>query len=167
MKNKILAMVARSIPYVKELRVLAKSTNGCILMQQLDYWFAHYPDGFYKFISPCENVKYKEGDSWQEELGFSRKEFDGAFVKIGKKHSSLNSYRKSDDKFSGKYYCSVFDRQSGLTMYYRNHLLLDADLVSKLAMGNTVFTKREILIRQKGNLYIQRVIQRVLQKKIP
>ena len=52
MKNKVLSIFHVSIPYVKELRAITGSMEGCILMQQLDYWFALKPDGFYKFLEP-------------------------------------------------------------------------------------------------------------------
>nr|MBA3716210.1 hypothetical protein [Pyrinomonadaceae bacterium] len=83
MRNKILQITSKIIPYVRELRPIAKSVTGCLLMQQLDFHFAKYPHGYYKFLEPCHNSKsYKRGQSWQEELGFSADEFRTAFDKI-------------------------------------------------------------------------------------
>ena len=73
MRNKILTLFRNNVPYIKELRQLSGSVTASILMQQLDYWFEKKPGGFYKFLEPCENNElYKTGDSWTEELGFSK-----------------------------------------------------------------------------------------------
>jgi hypothetical protein len=58
-------------------------TTAAILLQQIIYWYNHEP--FYKFKTRCHNEKYKEGDSWTEELGFSVAEFDTAIKRIGTK----------------------------------------------------------------------------------
>lgn len=123
--NRILAITRNTIPYVKELRALVDSVAGCVLMQQLDYWFDRYPNGFYKFQSPTEHVQYKPEQSWTEELGFSKDEFRTAFDKIGVRYKSKSEYRASQDKFQGKFYCSYHDRSQGLTFYLRNHELVD------------------------------------------
>ena len=79
MRNKILTLFRNNVPYIKELRQLSGSVTASILMQQLDYWFEKKPGGFYKFLEPCENNElYKTGDSWTEELGFSKYEFKTA-----------------------------------------------------------------------------------------
>ena len=123
----VLANTRESIPYHKCLRPYTKSLVGCVLMQQLDYWFNKYMDGFYKFLMPCpNNPAYNEGASWQEELGVSPDEFRSAFDHIGTRYSSKSEYNASADKFQGKYYCSYFDKQQGKTHYFRNHALADA-----------------------------------------
>lgn len=128
-RNKILQITRQTIPYVRELRHVAKSVTGCLLMQQLDFHFAKYPDGFYKFLEPCRNSKfYKRGQSWQEELGFSAEEFRTAFDKIGVRYPSKSAFDAAADKFGGKYYCSYFDKQQGLTYYFRNHPVVDSAL---------------------------------------
>lgn len=123
--NRILAITRNTIPYVKELRALVDSVAGCVLMQQLDYWFDRYPNGFYKFQSPTEHPQYKPEQSWTEELGFSKDEFRTAFDKIGIRYKSKSEYRASEDTFQGKFYCSYHDRIQGLTFYLRNHELVD------------------------------------------
>jgi hypothetical protein len=128
MKNKILVITRGGIPYIKEVRQIAKSVTATILMQQLDYWFDKYPNGFYKFKSPCNHINYKQGDSWEEELFFSEEEFTTAFSKIGHSHKSKTEFDSSLDKFNNKFYCSYFDRKTCLTYYYRNHDLLDDEL---------------------------------------
>ncbi len=132
MKNKILTLFRNNIPYIKELRMLSGSVTASILMQQLDYWFEKSPNGFYKFLEPCENSKYyKKGDSWTEELGFSKAEFKTAFEKIGVTYKSKKEFTealKTGNLFQGKFYCCYIDRIKNITVYYRNHDFLDLEL---------------------------------------
>lgn len=118
MRNTTLAKFANSVPYVKELRPLAKSAMGCILLKQLEYWTFRMiqkgkPKGcFYKFLSPTyklgedgkpekdangnliiqERNGYKLGKSWCEELGFSEDEFTTAFGHFGIRYGSKKAY---------------------------------------------------------------------------
>ena len=110
------------IPYVRDLRRLppVRSVGACVLMQQLDYHFnnAGFQNGFYKFLEPCpDHPKYRNGDSWTEELGFSPDEFRTAFDQIGVPYRSKKEYDAAVDKFTPpdregkgkgepKYYCS-------------------------------------------------------------
>ncbi|WP_162634361.1 hypothetical protein [Ralstonia sp. GX3-BWBA] len=98
-------------------------------MQQLEYWFDRHPDGFYKFLEPApRNQLYRAGDSWHEELAMTCDEFRTAFDKIGRRHKSKRQFDSSKDKFGEKLYCSYFDRQIGLTRYFRNHQKVDSIL---------------------------------------
>ena len=136
MKNRILHLTRNTIPYVKELHAIAGGVLGCLVMQQLDYWFEGYPEGFYKFLEPSDHPAYKNGDSWTEELGMSRHEFRTAFDKIGIRYKSKSDFDQAVDKFQGLFYCSYVDRRSNLTYYFRNHDLVDAaldELLSKPA----------------------------------
>lgn len=136
MKNRILHLTRNTIPYVKELHAIAGGVLGCLVMQQLDYWFESHPEGFYKFLEPSDHPAYKEGDSWTEELGMSRHEFRTAFDKIGIRYMSKSDFDQAVDKFQGLFYCSYVDRRSNLTYYFRNHNLVDAaldELLSKPA----------------------------------
>ena len=128
MKNRILHLTRNTIPYVKELHSIAGGVLGCLVMQQLDYWFEGHPEGFYKFLEPSDHPAYKDGDSWTEELGMSRHEFRTAFDKIGIRYKSKSDFDKAVDKFQGLFYCSYVDRRSNLTYYFRNHDLLDTTL---------------------------------------
>jgi len=136
MKNRILHLTRNTIPYVKELHPIAGGVLGCLVMQQLDYWFEGHPEGFYKFLEPSDHPAYKDGDSWTEELGMSRHEFRTAFDKIGIRYKSKSEFDQALDKFQGLFYCSYVDRRSNLTYYFRNHDLVDAaldELLSKPA----------------------------------
>jgi hypothetical protein len=128
MQNRILHLTRNIIPYIRELQPLAGSTSGCILMQQLDFWFHRHPNGFWKFLEPSAHQKYKQGDSWTEELGISCAEFRTAFDRIGTRHKSKSEFDLATDKFCGKFYCSYLDRRENLTFYFRNDSLLDEAL---------------------------------------
>ena len=126
----IISKFSNPIPYFKDLRSLTGSITSTILMQQLEYWFDKYPDGFYKFLSPSPNNNaYKEGDSWVEETGFSEDEFRTAFDKIGTRYKSKKEYNQENDAFKGKFYCSYHDKIKGLTYYFRDHGFLDNTLI--------------------------------------
>ena len=76
----------RPITYRRSHRAICGSVTGAILLQQIAFWSDNKKgEPFYKFKQPCNHPLYEEGDSWCEELGFSRHEFDGAIKKIGKK----------------------------------------------------------------------------------
>lgn len=102
-----------------------KTSLGCekatLILGRMEYWFNKYTNGFYKFIEPCPHPLYKEGDSWLEELGFSRKIFARAFDLIGVRYKSKSAYLKAIDKFQGKLYASYHDRKSNKTFFIRNH----------------------------------------------
>ncbi|MCK5924626.1 MAG: hypothetical protein KAG10_01895, partial [Methylococcales bacterium] len=136
MQNRLLSITRNIIPYVKELRPIAGSVTSVLLWQQLDYWFAKSPDSFYKFLSPPQtnHEKYRIGDSWTEEMGFSEKEFRNAFDKIGIRHTSKGAFNKTETPFirNGKevFFCSYHDKMKGITFYFRNHDLADKALDS-------------------------------------
>lgn len=78
-----------SIPYRPELNELTGGNPlATIFLQQVCYWWdksGRKP--FYKFVGPPKNDHpfYKPGDSWQEELGYSRSQFDVAARAIARK----------------------------------------------------------------------------------
>jgi hypothetical protein len=135
MKNRILYISRTAIPYVKELMPLAKSIPGCLIMQQLDFWFEQKPEGFYKFMTQCNHHLCKDGDSWSEELGMSLEQFRTHFEKIGVRYSSKKEFDAAEDKFQGMFYCSYTDKRAGMTFWFRNHELLDK------ALDNLVVSK--------------------------
>ena len=150
MRNRILSITRSNIPYVKELHPLTGSVIGCLVMQQLDYWFTTQPEGFYKFLEPADHPAYKAGDSWVEELGMSADEFRYAFDRISIRYKSKREFDKASkdgDAFRGKFYCSYIDRRANLTYYYRNHDVVDAaldELINEAGSktGKKIKTKR-------------------------
>jgi hypothetical protein len=70
----------KTIAYRPELRAITNSVTATILLQQVFFrWVNNDSKPFYKFKEPCNHKLYKPGDSWCEELGFSRAEFDTAW----------------------------------------------------------------------------------------
>lgn len=80
--NSILQIIAadrRVISYRPELTKIIGSVNATILFQQIMFrWTLNNQKEFYKYKEPCQARHYRVGDSWTEELGFTRREFDGA-----------------------------------------------------------------------------------------
>ena len=71
------------ITYRKSLNDITGHPMASIVLSQMLYWWNKKDKKpFYKFSAPCEHKAYKEGDSWQEELDFSRKQFDTALERI-------------------------------------------------------------------------------------
>lgn len=81
----VLVHDANIIPYRKEFNVITGGITASILLQQIIYRCGHQNTPFYKFKEPCEHKLYKQGQSWKEELGFSRREFDTAIAAISTK----------------------------------------------------------------------------------
>lgn len=100
----------------------AKAAGGilqAILLQQILYWYkAGGYKPFYKFKEPCDNGKYRAGDSWTESLGFTRYEFDKALASFGQKISKS----VGKDPAALVWYWTGLDR---LTYYEVNIAALD------------------------------------------
>lgn len=82
----ILGKDSTIIPYRRELAMLTGSTNAAILLIQILYWFEKMGrKPFFKYKEPPKKKEgesqkeyfkrvapYKEGDSWTEELYFTK-----------------------------------------------------------------------------------------------
>lgn len=111
----------KKICYYPELVTVTESITAALMMSQLEFWFkAREGRSFYKFLEPCEHERYKEGDSWQEELGMSGSEIRSAFKKIGMPYKSKKAFNEAEDIFQGQYYASYYDRIRKVTYYFRN-----------------------------------------------
>lgn len=116
----------KKLRYYPELNKISGGITSTLVMLQLEYWFEKIEGNtFFKFLEPCQDNHYKVGDSWCEELGFSKGEFRTAFGKIGKVYKSKKEFNESQDKFDGKLYLSYFDRIKRLTFYMRNEELVN------------------------------------------
>jgi len=73
------------IVYRPRLNQITGSVLSTILLQQIIYWAHKSQNHFYKFMRPCNHELYKPGDSWEEELGFTRRELDGSLKSIARK----------------------------------------------------------------------------------
>lgn len=86
---KLLAEDRFLISYRPALRKVIGGVLPTILLQQVVYW--HYKSGkkpFYKFARPCQHELYRAGDSWEEELAFTRRELDSSMKLIATKVQS-------------------------------------------------------------------------------
>jgi len=84
------------ITYRPKLRPVCGSVTAVILMQQIIFlWKRSGFKPFYKFNEPCDHPLYKDGDSWEEELGLSYAELHGARKRIAKK---VNSATPKDER---------------------------------------------------------------------
>ena len=127
----LLAQDKSIITYRKELNEITGGVMATILLQQLIYWSDKNDNKpFYKFVEPCENEKYKNGDSWTEELGFTKKEFTGAYKKL----QDLNIVSKKINMMRVTFYT------------------LNIDVLSKLIKGIYISDKRELMEVTKGDL---------------
>ncbi len=112
-----------------ELRQQGKDTNKNIkpLVEKLEYWFGQHPKGFYKHSEPRKDQKNLDGLSWTQELSISKTTFKKAFKEIGVCYLSPEQFEQAEDKFQGKFYCSVLHLSNNhRTFYYRNTELIAA-----------------------------------------
>ena len=105
----ILADDKNLVTFRPRLKVAFGSITTAILFQQIVYWWVksgHNP--FYKFIEPCGHDAYNDGDSWSEELMFTKREFRSAFkrlvdlelVKSVIDHTRLTNYYLNEENAS-------------------------------------------------------------------
>lgn len=100
-----------SIKYRPKFSGRLGSVTAAILLQQINFrWHTNKKKPFYKFKQPCNHKAYKKGQSWIEELGFSRKEFDTALSKI-----SLTPNQKKQTKLGKE---TKIDKWQNLVEYY-------------------------------------------------
>lgn len=116
----------RAIIYRPELRAITGSVTGIILLSQMVYWWnKNHKKKFYKFKEECSHKKYKKGDSWCEELGFSVKEFDTAIKQIGFKLGKTKNRIKKEDALI------IYYRDSDMVSWY----MLNEELLSKCLLA--------------------------------
>lgn len=126
----ILAEDPKLVTYRPSLRKLIPSVNGVILFQQILHWSYTVKGKFYKFAEPCNHALYKEGDSWQEEIGFSAKELrtalDSFAFKCGKKNRDElgDKYEEAKNNALVLYYTDA----SRVTWYVINEQVVENSL---------------------------------------
>jgi hypothetical protein len=145
--------------YIPQLKPILGSQNAVILFDRLEYWFSKKPGGFYKFIEPCEHPLCKEGDTWADELGFSKKVFRLAFDKIGIRYKSKMQFEAESDPFKGKMFAYYQDRQTKKTIFVRNNKIL-----SEFYAG---LKKSFLNIKEKGRGLLPQPTSSTLKKVSP
>ena len=134
---KLLGGDSKAVPYRPELAKQVGGIAPAILLQQVVFrWNGQGQKAFYKFKEPCNHHLYKEGDSWLEELGFSRREFDNAIKEIGFKNTQETTQDEAYQSGKPVVYWTAPDR---VTYYTIN---LDA-LIEVLAQAYNVPLKYE------------------------
>lgn len=122
--RQLLAEDRRLPTYRPSLRKITGSALSAILLSQIIFWDEiKKGEPFYKFIFPCEHKACQTGDTWSDELGFSRSEFNTALKKIGKriKPSEVNEIDMENDDAALVYYWTDVSR---LTYYWLNRTAL-------------------------------------------
>ncbi|HBN22777.1 MAG TPA: hypothetical protein DD412_06025 [Holosporales bacterium] len=112
------------VKYNPALKEEFGSQTAVLLFDRLEYWFKIKKNEFYKFIEPCDHPLCREGDTWTEELRFSKKVFRTAFDKIGIRYKSKTEFEKESNPFKGKLFAYYQDRQTKKTIFVRNNSLV-------------------------------------------
>lgn len=153
----ILSDQQNSIPYRPRIAKALGSITAAILFQQIIYrWENNDQKPFYKFKEPCEHELYRHNDSWIEEIGFSRKEFDTArkiLAEKSKKSSSIDRLKS----FNGKMFRYWVD-QNRQTWYDA-----EQDAIEKFLERLYVKSESDFRKSPKGDLHSK--VQKGLYEK--
>jgi hypothetical protein len=126
--------LGQHIVYKPSLAKLTGSITAAILLERVrHYWGKTNKQPFYKFNAPCIHKKYRENDSWQEELGFTRGEFEGAQKKISTR------IMKGDKKSQAFF---VFEQKAELELLPISNIVVywrDSDNVMWYAFNEPLF----------------------------
>jgi len=106
--------------------IVAQATGSiktAILLDRMEYWFKvkSWKGEFHKFMEPCDNTLYREGDSWTEELGMSSRSITNALKPICIRYKSKGSFMRAKDKFQGRIYARYHNRQLNVYFFVRNN----------------------------------------------
>ncbi|MBA7567936.1 hypothetical protein ES695_09840 [Candidatus Atribacteria bacterium 1244-E10-H5-B2] len=114
------------VPYRPKLNKITGSVLSTIILQQVLYWWKKGGrKKFYKFKDKCNHALYSEGDSWLEELCFTREEFDTAIKRIGFKMGKTRNKIKKEEAF-----IIYYQDKQGVTWYDINADYLTEKLTS-------------------------------------
>jgi hypothetical protein len=119
----MLADDANTIPYRRRLNKLTGDPLASILLQQVLFrWKVNGKKPFFKFVYPCGHNLYRPGDSWLEELDFSKGVFYSALKKIAVKITTEN---RDNYPEALVYYKVNTDR---VTYYWINEPMMEREL---------------------------------------
>ena len=138
------------IKYYPEFKRVFGSEKAALIFERLEYWSQKYESGFWKFFEPCPHPLYRQGDSWEEEVGFSRKVFKRFFSLIGTHYASKSEFLKQGDPFQGKLYASYYDRKTNRTYFLRNHDAVNTFFKNLWNATKKVFSQKERGGEKKG-----------------
>jgi len=131
--RKIIEGDSRKISYRPDWKDMTGSVHATILLQQVFFrWNGSDHKPFYKFFSPVEShPRYKPGDSWCEELGFTVYELRGALKLIGRRLSK-EEVKTLQTSLDGAFF-GYFQDQKHLTWHYFNEDYFNRRLVEHYA----------------------------------
>jgi hypothetical protein len=159
---KILAEDTLVVSYRPQFARMTGSVMAAILLQQLLHrWMQAGRQAFYKFKEPCKHGDYRTGDSWCEELAFTRREFDNALSLIGTKvtkgcsKNDLMTYcwpKLPADSASEEYRSAWSDIMRHVVIYWT-----DANRVTWFWLNETLL-ERAIAVTYSGNARFRRYL---------
>ncbi len=137
----------RAMPYISELNLITPGGGFCPIFAELEYEFGKHPGGFFMHHEPKpENPTYKKYGSWKEKLYEPVAKIKMDFEGIGIRYDSLKEFEAAgEDKFKGKYYCSIYEAKGQRAFYLRNNTVVDeaiscGKLPSRIAVSVPVLT---------------------------
>lgn len=148
--------------YRPKLRSLTGSVTAAILLQQIIYWAnksSYQP--FYKFKQPCSHKLYQQGSSWEEELAYSRAEFDAALKQIATKVTAGSNKAELLQQLDVNKLVFYWTTASRVTYYELNTWLAEAYLLSLLSAPAELFTKA----KAEKLLYLSNAVKQLYQVK--
>lgn len=147
-----------------DLTGFSSSSVTKLLINRLEYWFrGKKKKHFFKFLCPCEHILYREGDSWTEELGISRKTFLRHFDRIGTRWPSKSAFGAANNPFLGKPYACYYDRKENITRYFKNPNFIQSHFSGKLFINAATKCEKETVKTQAD----QKIEQRQSFKQTP
>ena len=158
---KILASERYNIPYRPALAALTGSATAALLLQQIQYWWTIQDfNAFYKFNAPCQHKFYRPGDSWTEELGFSKSTFYTARRKIAvKKPEGVTMAEARYLTLQAPTRPVIFWTNAGRLTYYTIHAPAFLQLLETIYLNPVLeFTKIAIpeLPKSRKSIYLNR-----------
>lgn len=168
----LLAEDKHVIAYRPKFAALTDSAMSAILLQQMIHrWKKQQGEAFYKFKQACQHERYREGDSWCEELEWNAYEFDQALKVIGtkvtkgvKKQELLDTEPptrnegESDEDFLKRLETAV----SRIVLYWTDSNRVTWYLLNEKLLGK--FVGRIYLDKFYGLRYLKKSIASVTQK---
>lgn len=139
------------IIYRPRLNQITGSVLSSILLHQIIYWAYKSNNLFYKFKEPCNHKLYKPGDSWTEELGFTRWEYETALKRIAEKYNPKNEEIPTDSFVV--YYTDI----RRLTWHSVNWKKLNSAIEETFIRKEEIplYEKRESHFTKSGNVSLQ------------
>ena len=164
----IIGKDATIVPYRRELAILTGTTNSAILLSQILYWAEKMGnEPFFKYKEPPQQKEgesdeeyfervspYKEGDSWTEELYFTKEEFDSSLSRIA--HNKNKGMTEEEYKTYPIKRCIHYWTTRDRKTYYE---IKEPEILSKLI--NSIFLNKKFQFRKAGNSNLD-IIQRLL-----